>query len=145
MIDLRETAKEIVDKYIHLFEINDSFNAYDLTIAITKDLEAAYKQGAMSRVDGPSDDDIRKAANLNRMRTNGLFSYPIWIDACNWYRDSMKITPLTADAILPSEADFMKWFMYDKGAMALKDAFNKVRDFVVAKLEQGLTRIPGRP
>lgn len=137
---LSEKAKEVATNYALMrgltYEERDHL-ASDLLSA----LEVAYKQGARARVTGPSDQAIKDAA-LESEQYSGprsakkemKFREGAW-----WYRDNLKITPLTAEDIFPSDVETANFIQnrHDKKESGLFKPFIKyLRDFVTAKLER---------
>lgn len=88
---LREKAKELLD---NTRCYNSPTGYEDLIEQFTEALEAAYKQGALARVELPE----RKSLKMS-MRSEELAKNKAW-NAC---LDAIKVTPLTAEDILPSD------------------------------------------
>lgn len=129
MKSLRETAKEIAEKIVYQLE-EYSPDRIDTMKIITEALEAAYKQGALARVTGPSIEEIAK--HCNREFEFGSCDWDNAYFGAKWYRDNLKITPLTAEDILellPSDIELSEEYS-KKGCVR-----HWLRDFVAAKLE----------
>lgn len=127
----------------------------DLVDRMTEALEAALKQGALARIERPSEAQLenhceeiliskieKHKATKGRLSSSDdfcseVFSYDDLFDVGFWYRDHMRITPITADELLPSDKTVRNWIVPQNGDRDYErlQFMQYVRDFVAAKLE----------
>lgn len=130
---LREKAKELFHLVYDNVDRDGEIDSEDkYIIEIHEALEAAYKEGALARVTGPSDFNLEIFIQKTPTSFSNAQLRTLVKASIAWYRDNLKITPLTAEEIgqfLPTEQE-----MYEATGSISVDA-KWLRDFVSAKLE----------
>lgn len=105
---------------------------------ISEALSLAYKQGALARISGPSDIErdsralnyyYENGGTANKRKAHGAAGH--FEDGAKWYRDSLKITPLTTEDILPSDDEFVSLLRLEGS----HGTYKWLHGFVTAKLD----------
>lgn len=105
-------AREIVKSVLDNSQENHGMTPYLRTSlevgfipTLIKALTDAYARGALSNVEGPSDEEICKAYDVFLSDLDSTSSN-IWVEAIRWFRDSLK--PVAREPIvLPKTAHLM--------------------------------------